>query len=500
MDRRNSSRFNIGQEIHVNITNSEIKNSIHGTISDISRGGISLKGNSSIPIGKNISLQIDIPIMSQTIQVIGTVMWERTKSKAEFNHGIHILEGISNREHYFQFIEALSKLKQPLDRRSITLKNHEYPLKNRISDYKSLSYESPYLGFLYDLRQYVLNNEIDTFVISDSLLYLKKRIRKTIGDNPRIILASEMKPVNYGHITIITNMDCRRRHESFTFLDFEEFLIKTKGVRDPLITLNMVNENIKEGEPVTIFSLGEVKDYKLATKYLNIARFIDHRWDGKRSVRVTKRSLLNKELFNKSVILRETQNRNDIQRLQEFSSKYYSAGFNFSKDIDGVFNEYSHFYIVEKKETGDIVTGARVTFQLPNLFLPSMLAVKEGSEDHIQLQNPDDLSYAEIYAPYFNSYTAIKTYGELIRRFIYYTEEKYVDVFLTTHNYDKNEEAKFLSKYLGFKETNVVLKYGDFGGLWNLIYLTQENLDKNIQLKFLSPKDSPRFVNTFRHH
>ncbi|MBN1689076.1 MAG: PilZ domain-containing protein [Candidatus Omnitrophica bacterium] len=501
IDRRVHPRFDFGQTASVLSSAWVKKKPVDGHIADISLSGLSLNLPESIPSGRDVTIFLPLPIVEKPFQILGRVIWTNQRGPLSTTHGIVISDSLVNKDVFENFIDALAKLKKPGSRRLIDAEHHEYPLKNRRVDYRVLSHESPYVSFFQTLEEEAKREQIDTIVLSNSLAYLQKRIRRIVADFPRITLASDLKPSAHGNTLVILNLDCRRKHEHFTLLDFDEYRLKNHGVAEPVFTLNRVSESLAEREHVTFLSLGVIRNQKLAQKYLQIARFEKINWDGNnRRVTASKRKLLNQPINGGGLILRETQSQSDIHRLQEFSIKFYSAGYNFKKEIDGVFSEYSHFYLVEKANTNEIVTCARVTWHLPGLYLPCMLAVKEGTEDHIQLQDPDKFSYGEIYAPYFSSMSALKAYGELVRRFIYYTEEKFIDAYLTTHNVDRSAESRFLSQYLGFKETNVVLKYGDFGGLWNLIYLTQNNLDKNIRLNFSCPEKSPRFINTFRNH
>ncbi|MCG3204291.1 MAG: hypothetical protein KCHDKBKB_01006 [Elusimicrobia bacterium] len=498
-DRRINRRYELSQSATIQSNAWKSVDSADGLISDISLSGFCLDLDKSIAPNSSVSIFLPLPLIEKPLQIIGRVIWSRQNASTT-TCGISISDTLLNKDSLENFVEALARLKSPKERRLIKAKLHEYPLKNRGTDYRSLSYESPYIRFFQTLEKEVSTNQIDTIILSNSLAYLHKRIRRIVSDFPQILLVSDLKSRDYGNTVVVLNLDCRRKHEPFTLLDFDEYKMKSSGPMDPLLTLNRVSEKLSAGHQVTFLSLGKVNDTKLAQKYLHIARFENISWDDERRFTASKRALLNQPINGGGFVLREVQSPAQIQKLQEFSVRFYSAGYNFKKDIDSLFSEYSHFYSVEKEDTGEIITCARITFHLPNSYLPCMLAAKEGTDDHIQLQDPDALSYAEIYAPYFSSISALKAYGELVRRFIYYTEEKFIDVYLTTHNVDRSAESRFLSRYLGFKETNVVLKYGDFGGLWNLIYLTQPNLDKNIQINFSAPEASPRFVNTFRNH
>jgi hypothetical protein len=107
------------------------------------------------------------------------------------------------------------------------------------------------------------------------------------------------------------------------------------------------------------------------------------------------------------------------------------------------------------------------------------------------------VSYGEVFSPYINSLSAAKTYGELVKRFYHYVDADLLDVIFTTHDAHDQQSSKFFSRFLGFRGTDSVLRYGEFGGNWDLIYSTKKNFTDGLKMNFVSQSEVPAFISSF---
>jgi hypothetical protein len=205
--------------------------------------------------------------------------------------------------------------------------------------------------------------------------------------------------------------------------------------------------------------------------------------DGNRVLGVKKRPLRNVSLCNDQYMLSEVETLQEIAQIQNFALSLFEENYDFSMKIDELFNDYSDFYRVTDRNS-KIVNFARITWQLPGLVLPCMLATRKGSDLHLQLSSPNDVSYGEVFSPFIKSLSTVKTYRGLVDLFYSYGEQKLIDVLFTTYNSTDQNAFNFFSKNFGFRDTGYKLEYGSFGGIWNLIYSTKKSFNETVKLNF----------------
>lgn len=194
-----------------------------------------------------------------------------------------------------------------------------------------------------------------------------------------------------------------------------------------------------------------------------------------------KKTLISYTFSKDKLQFREVNTSSEIERIQNFAAMKLER-YNFSLDIDSLFNPNSVFYIVEKTDSNEIVCFLRFTYHLPGYPLPLMLA-EQSDGTHIQLEKAEDNLRGELFAPFFRSLSGLKGYRELIKNtFDRYFEDDFHEVF-TTFDVKDSKSRELYVKGLGYADTNWELNYGDFLGTWTVIksqISMKENLKKFI--------------------
>jgi hypothetical protein len=479
--RRENTRFLF--KCSVQIASKDNQN-IEGELVNISGNGALVYAKA--PVSQDGAIEMSFLLNGKDIKLSGIVVW--VSSNIEFGGysvGVRLDNLLEAREVVEKIISLEGKSPAVVERRK-KVSESKFPLKRRQDDYLREYYKSPYHTCLESLKKFSKKEKIRLIVLDQSLAHLAKKVRK-IFPEPRLITIDNIDSYIPKGTLIILNLNTRRRHEAFTFLDFEEYFLKKNSSKDTLNSLVEISRSLTENSEVYISCFGSIQNIEIMKKYLTVAKFKDIEILDDHLVKAKKRELFSRYINNDTYLIQEIQSRLDIDEVQNFSGKFYSKEFNFCKDIDDLFTNHSDFYRVVNPKTGKIITAARVTWHLPNHFLPCMLAHKKGTDLHMLLSSPDQISYGEIYAPYLNAVTATKIYGEMVKIFYSYVDKKLMDVILTTYQSEKSRELHFLSRYLGFKETGTTLTYGDFGGAWGLVYSYKDNFDENIKIRFISP-------------
>lgn len=474
-DRRSSPRFEVSIDGAMIGPNQVLSPSSTGRILNIGRNGLMLMTNIPVMVGASMYINFPIPDGNRSLQLLGKAVWIGSNERNEIALvGFNIDRTLCTQDALDDFLSLLSKTDSIIDRRDDNNNNEEFPVKIRKDDYWHLSQRSPYFDFFFNLRQISDEQKIKNVIVSKPLAYLQKKIRDLFPE-PFLVTSDQLHEQLSGETLIILNMDCRRRHEPFTLLDFEEYFIKSNGGEvEPNATLARVSRSLSDFSPITILSIGGVQTQWLATKFLHQAKYENVEFVNHHVIRARKRPLRSMEFQKGRFILQEVQSKKAIERIQEFASKMFAKEFNFSEKIDNLFTNHSDFFVVTESSTGKLMDFARITWHLPNLVLPCMLANMKGSELHLQLNRPDDVSYGEVFAPYINSLSTVRVYRELVKAILSYGEEGFIDVAFTTCDADDKATCDFYSRYFGFKDTGATLNYGTFGGNWKLIYLSKK--------------------------
>jgi len=393
-----------------------------------------------------------------------------------------------------QLVESFGPIIPQKDRRE-GRQEKVFPVRRRSSD-GDLMMESHYYSFLEYLHRVSKTERPPLVVVGKGIGYLAERI-KSIFPGSRVVIVGTLADRIPDGSLIVLNLDCRRRHEAFSFLDFREVAVKTGGRQEPLETLSRVSELTSAGTRLNLVSLGKIHNQDIARKFLRVSKFEEAVFTGDHTVRVKKRELYHQKFGNGSYVVEEVQGREDVDKIQAFSERFFSKDYNFSKIVDDLFTNHSDFYRITDLRTHAIVTCARVTWHLPNHYLPCMLAHKAETDEHLQLNKPDKLSYIEIYAPYFTSVASARNYGEFLKIFLNYGERGVADVAFTTYNAGSPHEGKIFHRTFGFKETGLTLKYGDFGGDWELVYCTVGTFRENVKVKLVSSVNMPSILKKY---
>jgi hypothetical protein len=344
-----------------------------------------------------------------------------------------------------------------------------FPLLRRNEDDEEISKRDPYIKLDKNLRE-LSQAKFDTIVISPELRYVEGRIAQRFP-KAKIISASGADAQLHGEVLCIVNMACRRKHEAYTNLNFRELLAKSPAPREPLHTLYFLARGLSANKKITILSLGEFRNAKIAQKYLQTKKFTNINVISSHIITAQKRPLL-QIVFNAGRrTLSEIEDIAGIKEAQEFLSKQFSSKtHHYDIAIDDMFMEHSDFFVVRQTETRAITAVSRHTWQLPNHLLPLMLATKAGSKHHVQLRDPDEVTYGETMLVYEKTPGGSRAYRELINVLFRFLTDFGIDVLFTTYLQGNEWEGAFYQRRYGFHPTGVTLEYGDFGGKWTLVY------------------------------
>jgi len=469
-----------------------------GKIVNVSRGGMLVEANACLLVGSAISVEVYSEEPEFSFRAMGQVV-SAVEDGPSSRYSIHVEQMSGGMDEIFDdFLSKLSDFPALTDRRrpdSVLF----FPVRRRANDtYVSRYLENPYDHFCRALQEVPRYLDVRTIVISPALDFLGKRIRRAL-EKPRLITTDELDGGVGEGVALVVNIDCRRRHEPYTFLDFEELVRQRKRTRaEPLQSLVALTQYLAPGQTAAIASLAPYTDRALVQKYLTVAKLTDFQFISDHVVIVKKRAPLLKEVFDGQFILEELQTSKGISDVHSFSKNLYDATNHYDEEVDSLFSLQSDYYRVKNRATGQVITCGRVSWHLPGFPLPMMLAVRPCSDEHIYLNDPDRFSYGEVYAPYMLSVTTGKVFGELIRTVYDYCARGLMDYILTTYQATQAREYRFLSRCVGFKDTKVILRYGTFGGDWSVVYSSKNIFDDNWKVHFASPGDVPMLYQRFK--
>jgi hypothetical protein len=211
-------------------------------------------------------------------------------------------------------------------------------------------------------------------------------------------------------------------------------------------------------------------------------------------VKAKKRPLFETAFDDGAYTVREIEDQRAIEGVQAFAAALFFGKNNFDLKIDSLFNAHSDFYGIYSNVTGELINFARVTHHLPGHFLPLMLAGQAGSDRHVILKDPDNVAYGEVFSPYIRSLAAARVYSQLVRVIVSYGDTGRINTMFTTYDAGDPKSLRFFSKYLGFADTHVALRYGTFGGEWGLIYCSHRSFKETVELQLTSTLGAPRLI------
>lgn len=255
-------------------------------------------------------------------------------------------------------------------------------------------------------------------------------------------------------------------HEETTTLTFEDLKKQTPYQDEPLTTLNLANAVLEEGGELTVVCT-EPYNMSIARKYLLCAKFTDIQLNSN-TILAKKRKFAKYSFDGGKITLEETTSPELIRSIHNFAKELFKK-YNFDITVDDIFTPYSDFFVCYKTDTKEIITFLRHTWHLPHHYLPCMLATKVNDGLHIVLEKPDENYYSEIFSPFINSLSAVKAYKELVRNFLQHFLSVGIKNVFTTFESSDQKTGDFYKRVFGFEDTEIVLKYGDFGGEWGLL-------------------------------
>ncbi len=469
-----------------------------GKVINVGRGGMLIEAGACLLVGDAISIEVHSEDPRFAFQATGQVVSAAEEGPScRYSVRVERMSGGVGGA-LDAFLSDLDEYPSLTDRRRSDPEAF-FPIRRRSDDDCAVRYlENPYDRFCLSLRELPRHLDVRTIVVSPALDFLGKRIRRAL-EKPRLITTDELDDGVGDGIALIVNIDCRRRHESYTFLDFEELVRqRRRGRAEPLHSLVSLSRRLAAGQTAAIASLAPLTDRKLVQKYLAAAKFTDAQFLSDHVVTAKKRAPLIKEVFGGRFILEEVQSLKDIGEVHAFSKRLYEKTNHYDEEVDSLFSSQSDYYRVRSVSDGQVITCGRVSWHLPGFPLPMMLAVRSRTEEHIYLAEPDRYSYGEVYAPYLLSVTTGKVYGELIRTVYDYCARGLMDYILTTYKAAQSEEYRFLSRCVGFKDTKEILRYGTFGGDWSVVYASKNMFDANWRVAFAAPGSIPTMYRGFQ--
>lgn len=481
VDRRSQIHTQVDLSARVIVRGS--KETFRGRITDISHHGAQLWLDHALGRGAAVSLQLTHPENEFCLSTPAQVVWmsfdEKTSKHA---HGLVFEEGQLVLEQLERFVSSFGSVRTPQDRRSGTSKV-EFPILRRGLDYAGVEGLTPHHSFLQSLKKVATSTDLSTIIVAPGMEFLTKRIRAVFPE-PRIIPLAKARCIHLDRCLVVLSIDTRRRHEPTCALDFEEYRARLISRGGTTKTLAAISRITAAGTAVHFLNYSPINDRALAEKYLWVSKFEQTQFHDSHWCTATKRPLLRQEISGGDYSLREVEEREDIDRIQTFAGVIFRGERNFDKSIDGLFTDHSDFYGIFSNATGELVNFARISLHLPGHALPAMLATQQGSERHLILQSPDNVSYGEVFSPYIKSLSAARVYSHLVKVIVSYGEKEKVNVMFTTYDAKDPRSLRFFTKYLGFQDTGAVLNYGTFGGDWGLIYCSKDSFAKNVKVQF----------------
>ncbi len=495
-DRRSEIRRSSGFPCQINPE--ETGPPFAGKVVNISEGGMLIEADACLLVGASVSILIDAGSPHHSFRVSGHIvaMMENAPSCRYSIQIYEVLGGVDKQ--MVSFFSRLNGDSSLVDRRGGTSGSF-FPIRRRSTDNLMQRYlENPYDRLCRSLAEMPGRDNLRTVVLSPALDFLGRRIRRVL-EKPRLITTDELDEGVGEGVLLVVNIDCRRRHEPYTFFEFEDLVRQRRRARpEPLFSLTALSRCLAPGQTIAIASLAPLMDRKLIQKFMAVAKLVDCEFISDHVVTVRKRAPLEKKVFGGQFLLEEIESYQGIEEIHAFSKDLYGKTNNYDEEVDSLFALQSDYYRVTGLPSGRVITCGRVSWHLPGFPLPMMLAVRPGSEDHIYLTDPDHISYGEVYAPYMLSVTTGKVYGELIRTVYDYCARGAMDYILTTYQATQSREFRFLSRCVGFKDTGVVLRYGNFGGNWSVVYASKNMFDANWNISFASPGAVPTMFKEFQ--
>lgn len=487
-DRRRVFRFKPKYAPKVLVSTSET--SLNGSVVDLSPYGAQIVFSQGLCIGTKFKLRFtkEEEFSNDTYEgVVNRSVFETETGK--HIHGVKFLNPLFSEDQPFPFLRDY-----PLEGdRRVGGGLKDFPLKRRNIDYSLIMMRDPHWAFFEALLQVSQRSEPHTIVLANNLVYLTKRIRKLFPE-PRIIPVGRLRETLIGPVIVVMSIDTRRKHEAFTFLDFDEYLSRKMVIGEPTRTLTTLSRHISAGEEIDLLTLCPIQNQPLARKYLSVARFDGCVFISPHWIKAKKRNLLITDFDDSAYRLKEIEDQAGIENIQSFAARLFNGKNNYDMKIDSLFNSHSDFYGIFSNATGEIINFARVTHHLPGHFLPLMLAGQSNSDKHIILKDPDTVYYGEVFSPYIRSLAAARVYSKLVRVIISYGETGRINTMFTTFDANDPKSLRFFSKYLGFADTRMSLRYGTFGGDWGLIYCSHRSFKETVELQLTSTLGAPRLV------
>lgn len=359
------------------------------------------------------------------------------------------------------------------ERRKNNKSDFDYPVYRRDTDYQELANNDIYLKLTNNLKS-LINNKIKNILVFPAIEHIKNRLKNNFPNLNFYTLSERNSETVDEQWLCITNLSSRRGCEEYSSLDFYETLNKIKKNKYLIQDYNHLWDIVKEDSTISILSLNKFSRIESTERLLNCAGFKDVDKKNDYLLEINKRKLINYKLNDESISIKEAKNLQEKQEAHNFFKKYWSNPFNYNYliEIDEIFAPYSTYFIIKNVEDNKTIAVGRGTWQLPNCFLPLMLAKQRETNLPIKLTNPNIHRYAEIALIYDTKHpNGKKAFYEISKNSILIALQNKIQKIFTTYDTKREHIGTFYKQEFGFKSTNKTLIYGDFGNEWELLYI-----------------------------
>lgn len=322
------------------------------------------------------------------------------------------------------------------------------------------------------IAQYVKDINYDAFIPTPNFNTIDLQEHK-------LVQFPQKKQKELNTICIAYNFSKLEIKNQYTHNFIEELKNKTDSYCI-LSQLKKLRDLLSTSGKLYIFPINEISK-KVLEQFLSCSHFEIETYSSF-VISAKKKPLISYTFSKDKLAFREVTEQSEIKNIQNFAAKKLE-NYNFSLEIDSIFNPNSVFYVVEKTETKEIVCFLRFTYHLPGYPLPLMLA-EQPDGTHITLSNPETHLRGELFAPFFRSLSGLKGFKELIKNtFDRYFKDDFYEVF-TTFDVKDEKSRELYVKGLGYADTGWKLNYGDFLGTWSVIK-SQISMKENLR-KFIN--------------
>lgn len=314
-------------------------------------------------------------------------------------------------------------------------------------------------------------SKIDSILKIDSVLFNFDNIKFNSVTNVELT-------INLGNLTM----------DNQTTLTFNDLLKLPISQPDNLYILTRLRLMIcPEGE-LTLINIfdGQIDESYLNRMkiLLNKAGFIDIRIINipfPLTITAERRPVIEENLGYK-LTLKEAITPEEILACHMYAKEYYYfKDFNYDLDVVKLFDlNCDHFAVYD--ENNDIYCMARIVIRTPGHNCPFMHATIDRDTGNSHFIIPGiDKRIGEIMAIFSAGKKGIISFKVLMEYISQYSYSiAHFDSIWTTYDVEDQYTGTYYKNKFMMKDTDIKLKYSDFGGIWNLVYT-----DKIVEMKNL---------------